>query len=217
MTTESSSLTATAWVNRSDFRIAGVKISAGIPRPIKIAAATSSVRKPGAGTLPRSRRSLLCREDVGTPCITRVVSAEIYDRNAHAVAFYSYSKRIMQVTVPRDSAQDLQAKCSTEEFDRPIPQSITAVPILIPAPRDVRLLVKICDSRSIGATVNSHSTPEARDAFVDSLLTRCHQHRPLRRGSRKTIAPPRQSANEGLDFGCSQRNCSGAAARSVYF
>ena len=31
--------------DRNDFRIAGVKISAGTPRPIKIAAATSSVRK----------------------------------------------------------------------------------------------------------------------------------------------------------------------------
>src|SRR6478672_9108573 len=32
--------------DRSDFRIAGVKIIAGTPRPIKITAATSSVRKP---------------------------------------------------------------------------------------------------------------------------------------------------------------------------
>ena len=32
--------------DRSDFKIAGVKISAGTPRPMMIAATTSNVRKP---------------------------------------------------------------------------------------------------------------------------------------------------------------------------
>ena len=50
--------------DRSDFRIAGVKISAGIPRPIKIAAATSSVRKP-ADCLPLAEDRVCAATRVG--------------------------------------------------------------------------------------------------------------------------------------------------------
>ncbi len=78
-------------------RIAGVKISAGTPRPIEIAAAMSSVRN--RRTFALGRRSLLCRETCGQRGVPRVICVEIHDRNAHTVLHFAFAE-IMQVRLP---------------------------------------------------------------------------------------------------------------------